>query len=79
MPSKIPIMIVFMVRLFLSRQSPRADFFCPWRITFDGMVSCGFTKRFPISLHRLFYEPQTFANRWTPHALYHVLCFRAFF
>jgi len=25
---------------------------CP--VTFDGMVSCGITKRFPISLHQLF-------------------------
>jgi hypothetical protein len=24
--------------------------------TFDGMVSCGTTKRFPISLHRLFLQ-----------------------
>jgi hypothetical protein len=37
------------------------------------MVLCGITKRFPVKLQQLFYEPQTLENLLNPHVIYTLL------
>ena len=46
-------------------------------LTFNGMVSCGITRRFPISLHRLFLRA---TNLRKPQArMHYTMCYVYFF